>query len=233
MWMPGNRRLSDTPGGKTRSRRCRWKVADRASRFFRDQRLWEVIGTSVIPKLMQEIESTGFRPVRIWSAGCACGEEAFSLKILWDEIEKRFLKAPPLEIWATDTNPEVLEKGRASIYPKSSLKNLPASTVQSYFIPVANGFRIVERLRDGIHWIEHDFISESAPCKNFDMIFLRNNLLTYYEPPTKIRAFIQVLTALRAGGFLIIGNNEEIPTGEFLLNPYPGYQCIFEKISFP
>jgi chemotaxis protein methyltransferase CheR len=182
---------------------------------------------------MQEIESTGFRPVRIWSAGCACGEEAFSLKILWDEIEKRFLKAPPLEIWATDTNPEVLEKGRASIYPKSSLKNLPASTVQSYFIPVANGFRIVERLRDGIHWIEHDFISESAPCKNFDMIFLRNNLLTYYEPPTKIRAFIQVLTALRAGGFLIIGNNEEIPTGELLLNPYPGYQCIFEKISFP
>ncbi len=202
------------------------------SRFFRDRRLWEVIGASLIPELVQEIEAAGPRPVRVWSAGCACGEEAFSLKILWDEIEKELSKAVPLEIWATDTNPEVLEKGRAGIYSKSSLKNLPVSTVQEYFTVLPNGFRIQEGLRGGIHWIEHDFISESAPCKNFDIIFLRNNLLTYYEPPTKIRAFIQILAALRAGGFLIIGNNEEIPTQGLPLKLYSGYRCIFEKLSF-
>ncbi len=203
------------------------------SRFFRDQRLWEVVESSVIPELMREIEITGPGPVRVWSAGCACGEEVFSLKILWDEFEKKFLKASPLEIWASDTNPEVLEKGRVGIYEKTGLRNLSPATVQNYFVPVANGFRIQEGLRGEIHWIEHDFISESAPCKNFDMIFLRNNLLTYYEPPTKMRALIQVLTALRCGGFLIIGNNEEIPTGKFPLKSYSGYRCIFQKTSIP
>jgi chemotaxis methyl-accepting protein methylase len=201
------------------------------SRFFRDERLWEVISACVVPTLVREIELTGSRPVRVWSAGCSCGEEAFSLKILWDEIEKRLLKVPPIQIWATDINPEVLEKARVGIYPKSSLRNLSASTLQRCFVPVANGFSIRERLKGDIHWIQHDFISESPPGMNFDIIFLRNSLLTYYEPPAKIRAFVQVLTALRSRGFLIIGSDEEIPTGGLPLNLYTQYRCIFEKIS--
>ena len=217
------------------------EVADKAkklltvpiSRFFRDERLWEVISASVIPRLVQEIELTGSRPVRVWSAGCSCGEEAFSLKILWDEIGKRLLQVPPIEIWATDTNPEVLEKARAGIYPKSSLRNLSGYTLQDYFIPVSKGFSIREGLKGEIHWIQHDFISESPPCMNFDIIFLRNNLLTYYEPPTRIRAFVQILTALSSTGFLIIGSNEEIPTGGLPLKLYSEHRCIFEKTSSP
>ncbi|SPF41157.1 Methylase of chemotaxis methyl-accepting protein [Syntrophobacter sp. SbD1] len=217
------------------------EIADKArklltvpiSRFFRDERLWEVISASVIPRLVQEIELSGRRPVRVWSAGCSCGEEAFSLKILWDQIGKRFLKVPPIEIWATDTNPEVLEKARAGIYPQSSLRNLSSYTLQDYFIPVSNGFSIREGFKGEIHWIQHDFISESPPCMNFDIIFLRNNLLTYYEPPTKIRAFVQILTALGTGRFLIIGNNEEIHTEGLPLKRCSEYRCIFEKCLAP
>jgi len=201
------------------------------SRFFRDKRLWEIISASVAPKLVKEIESTGRRPVRVWSAGCSCGEEAFSLKILWDKIQKQSLKVPPIEIWATDTNPEVLEKARAGVYPKSSLRNLSASVLQDFFIPVSNGFSIQEGLKADLHWIQHDFIAESPPCMNFDMIFLRNNLLTYYEPPTKIWALFQVLTALRSRGFLIIGSNEKIPVDGLPLNLHSECRCIFEKIS--
>lgn len=79
--------------------------------------------------------------------------------------------------------------------------------------------------------LQHDFISESPPCVNFDIIFLRNSLLKYYEPPTKIRAFVRISSALGSWGFLIIGINEEIPTGGLLPNPYPEYRCIFKKIS--
>jgi chemotaxis methyl-accepting protein methylase len=68
---------------------------------------------------------------------------------------------------------------------------------------------------------------------NFDIIFLRNNLLTYYEPPTRIRAFVQILTALSSTGFLIIGSNEEIPTGGLPLKLYSEHRCIFEKTSSP
>ena len=200
------------------------------SRFFRDKRLWEVVNASIIPKVVQEIELTGLRPVRVWSAGCSCGEEAYGLKILWDELAKRSPKVPPIEIWATDTNPEVLERARAGIYPGSSLRNMSDSVLRDYFVPVSDGFSIGEGLKGDLHWIQHDFISESPPCLNFDLIFLRNNLLTYYETPIKIRAFSQILTALRTGGFLIMGNNEEIPIDGLPLKPFSEYRCIFEKM---
>jgi chemotaxis methyl-accepting protein methylase len=203
------------------------------SRFFRDRRLWEVLEATVIPRLLQEIGLTGLRPFRVWSAGCACGEEAYSLKILWDEIGNRSFKAPPIEIWATDTNPEVLERARAGTYPGSSLRNMTDSVLRNCFVPVSDGFAIKEGLKEGLQWIQHDFISQSPPCLDFDLIFLRNNLLTYYEPPIKIKAFAQILAVLRVGGFLIIGNNEEIPMVGLPLKPFPEYRCIFEKISQP
>lgn len=203
------------------------------SRFFRDLRLWEVMSDFLIPKLVREIDLAGRRPVRVWSAGCSCGEEVYSLKILWDQMEKRVSDMPPIEVWATDTNFEVLEKARIGVYPRSSLGNLTPSNLKDYFTPVSNGFSIREELKRGIHWVQHDFISEIPPGMTFDIIFLRNNLLTYYEPPIKIRAFVLILTALGAGRFIIIGNNEEIPTGELTLKRCSEYRCIFEKRLAP
>jgi len=203
------------------------------SRFFRDLRLWEVLDKWIIRKLERKTDVIGHGPVRAWSAGCSCGEEVYSLKILWDQAEKRFSAMPPIEVWATDTNPEVLEKARIGVYPQSSLKNLAPSIRNDYFIPSSNGFAVSEELKEGIHWLNHDFVSETPPKVTFDLIFLRNNLLTYYEPPDKTRAFLQILEPLRPGGFLIIGNNEEIPVEEVPLKSCTEYRYIFEKAPDP
>ncbi len=205
------------------------------SRFFRDLRLWQVMETYVVPKLVVGAGVIAPRPIRAWSAGCSCGEEVYSLRIVWDRAEKRSPGMPALEVWATDTNPEVLEKAEAGIYPQSSLGNLDPATVGDCFIPVSEGhaegagFAVSETLKQGIHWLRHDFVSEDPPKAAFDLVFLRNNLLTYYEPPVKIRVFTRIMETLRPGGFLIIGNNERIPVDAAGLKPCPGYKFAFEK----
>ncbi len=201
------------------------------SRFFRDLRLWEVMREFLIPALVQRSKLSGRRSVRVWSAGCSCGEEVYSIRILWDELQHRFSDMPPIEIWATDKNPEVLEKAQMGVYPPSSLRNVPSSMLEDYFSRASKRFLIHEEIKEGIHWLLHDFISEKPPDTNFDMLFLRNNLLTYYEPPVRIPAFVQILEALSAGGFLIIGNNEEISIEGLPLRQHPQYRCILEKIG--
>jgi len=215
------------------SKKARELLTVSVSRFFRDLRLWEVMSDFTIPKLVQEIDLEGRLPVRVWSAGCSCGEEVYTLKILWHQMEKRLSRMPPVEIWATDSNPEVLERARIGIYRLSSLRNLSPSTLKCYFTPLSNGFAIREELKGGIHWTLHDFVSESPPRMTFDIIFLRNNLLTYYEPPVKVRVFFEIMKALSADGFLVVGNNEELPTEAVPLKRCSEYRCIFKKFQYP
>ncbi|HAA03143.1 MAG TPA: hypothetical protein DCE18_07210 [Syntrophobacteraceae bacterium] len=199
------------------------------SRFFRDRRLWEVMGDCLIPKLLREVDGNCQRPLRVWSAGCSCGEEVYSLRILWDQVRKRSSAMPPLEVWATDANQGVLDRARMGAYPRSSVKGLPSLLLQEYFVPNSKGFIISDALKDGIHWMKHDFITELPPGITFDLIFLRNNLLTYYGQTLKAAVFPRILEALRPGGFLIIGGSEQIPGEQVPLRCCPKCECIFEK----
>jgi len=188
-----------------------------------------VLGQHVIPKLIREADLADPGMVRVWSAGCSCGEEVYSWRILWERTRTRFSDMPPMEVWATDANPEALVKARVGVYPRSSVKGLPSLLMQDYFVPVLNGFAIPNALKDGIHWMKHDFVFESPPGIAFDLIFLRNNLLTYYGETVKRRAFLQVLEALRTGGFIVLGNNEQIPTEDVPLRRCLECRCIFKK----
>jgi chemotaxis methyl-accepting protein methylase len=218
--------LRSNPGAMEKAREL---LTVSISRFFRDLLLWEVMERTIIPALVRDAHWSGQEFIRAWSAGCSCGEEVYSLKILWEQAGRRAPDMPTLEVWATDFNPLVLEKARIGVYPQSSLKNLPASVVSEYFTPTSDGFSIQERLQKGIHWIKHDFISETPPAPALDIIFLRNNLLTYYGPPSQERPFLKIVTSLRTGGFLIIGNNEALPLEEVPLKRCSEYRSIYVK----
>jgi chemotaxis methyl-accepting protein methylase len=206
------------------ARRC---LTVSISRFFRDLRLWEVLEESILPELARASGAPGLGPIRAWSAGCSCGEEAYSLKILWDRLAKRLFAVPSIEILGTDTNPEVLQRAVAGVYPQSSMRNVSPSILEACFTPVPGGFAVREGLKEGIHWAIHDFISAPPPGDVFDLIFLRNNLLTYYEPPAGVDAFLRIAGALRAEGYLIIGNNEGILLAEVPLERCPQYRSIY------
>ena len=199
------------------------------SRFFRDKDLWRALEQEVLPDLAR----TGEGRVRAWSAGCACGEEAYSLRIVWQALGDRWGGLPDLELWATDANPSYLEKARAGIYGPSSLKELPDEWRSAYFcrLPGQDRYAFSEPLKDGIRWGIHDLVRQESPASGFDLVFLRNNLLTYYGKELQIPAFSRIVSALRPGGVLIIGKKERLPGECGPLVPLAGCPYAFEKLG--
>jgi chemotaxis protein methyltransferase CheR len=194
------------------------------SRFFRDRGLWQILEDKVLPTIIEKNMDT----VKVWSAGCGCGEEVYSLKILWETAGRHFELLPGLEIWATDMNPVYLNKARAGIYPRSSLKEVSEALRACYFRPGAKEKRytVTEPLKQGIVWLNHNLLFD-RPRTKFQLVFLRNSVLTYYEDTLKATAFQKVFDGLAEGGFLIIGAHERIPPGVRGLSPQHPY--IFRR----
>lgn len=178
------------------------------SRFFRDRGLWDVLENQIFPHLRVRTP----RQIKFWSAGCARGEEAYSIKILWEEFSGRHRAMPSLDLWATDLDGELLARAQAGVFSPSSLKEVQEEWRRQYFTPAAPFLlEIVPSLKEKIQWKIHDFITEAPPQKGFSLIFLRNNLLTYYQEEIKKSALGRILRALQPGGFLIIGSHEKMP----------------------
>ncbi|MBW2062063.1 MAG: hypothetical protein JRI95_10945 [Deltaproteobacteria bacterium] len=197
------------------------------SRFFRDRYLWRILENEILPAV---IERKG--TVKIWSAGCACGEEVYSFKILLNLLKDRYGHIPDHEILATDLNPAYLDRARTGIYPKSSLKEAPEEWLALYFEHQARGnlYRVASFLKNNVTWKAHNLLSD-PPQTIFDVIFLRNNLLTYYQDTLKIPALQAVIGRLAPGGFLIIGSHEIIPLTVSSLLPFRGQRYIFERLD--
>lgn len=196
------------------------------SRFFRDTQCWEVVDRWVLPDLATSRDI----PVRIWSAGCGCGEEAYSFKILWDRWIRGLPVPIPLQILATDMNPEVLERARAGFYPAGSLKEVGPALRSEYFRPAPGGYSIADELKSGIHWSIHDYLTDEPPAMKFHVVFLRNGLLTYYGLEVKGPAFHRVAERVNPGGYLIVGNNEELPVKEGEFERCTPSRCVFQRI---
>ena len=200
------------------------------SRFFRDRKLWEALERHILPGIIVK----GDDKVKVWSAGCACGEEVYSFKILWDTMQRRFERLPELELWATDMNPLYLEKAREGIYPLSSLKELPPEWWVAYFSSMTESrFMVSDFLKEGVLWKVNDLLSDIPPQTEFQLIFLRNNLLTYYKDEIKKTALGRVIESLAPGGFLIIGAHEKLPGECQALAPFPHHPNIFQRLEIP
>jgi len=206
---------------------CQLALAVPISRFFRDRRLWEALENRILPELIE----TGRSSIRVWSAGCACGEEVYSLKILWEQMSRSTGTLPLLDITATDLHPTHLERAAAAVYPLSSLKEVPETTRSTWFEAEPGGgrFGLKPALKGGIAWRRHDFLS-GPPASSFDLILVRNNLLTYYQS-SLIRAPLEEMAkALSADGYLIIGSHEKLPFPPARLQPCPSLRFAFKRV---
>jgi chemotaxis methyl-accepting protein methylase len=195
------------------------------SRFFRDRGLWRDLLSHALP----EIAAKGPETVKVWSAGCSCGEEAYSMAILWDQFVASRSGVLPLEIWATDNNPEALARAQAGVYEVSSLKELDQDALERYFSRIGGAFAISEGLRKHVHWMRLDILNDDAPARDFHLVFLRNNLLTYYKAPEREPTLEKVLGTLVYGGFLIIGSHERVPASVRKLLPCEWNKLVFRK----
>ncbi|MEJ5347574.1 MAG: CheR family methyltransferase [Desulfosoma sp.] len=199
------------------------------SRFFRDQRLWLVLETQVLPGVCTWSGET----LRVWCAGCARGEEVYSLKILWHEWAHHAALVPRLELWATDFHEGMLEPAKHGVYHRSSLKEVSAQRQAAWFRPLQGDlFAVADELKQDIHWQCHDLVTENPPAHDFDLVFLRNNLLTYYEGAVQHKAFEVIVASLAEGGFLVVGSREKPPLGSWPLLPCAADTHLFRRVPF-
>jgi chemotaxis protein methyltransferase CheR len=205
---------------------CEGLMTVSVSRFFRDRMLWKILEDHIVPEILSENR----KKVKFWDAGCACGEEAYSMKILWGTLRSQFDDMPDIEIWGTDINPDYLRRAREGIYSISSIKEVEQNLRKIYFIfqKDENVFRINPSLQKGIFWKVHNMV-HAFEENNFHIIFLRNNLLTYYGDEIKRPAFQKVVKSLAQGGFLVIGSHEKMPFESIHLRPFYDQTYIFRK----
>ncbi len=188
---------------KNERARCEQALRVTISRFFRDRALWQVLGRRILPDVIRRFEA----PIRIWSAGCANGEEAYSLALIWQT-----LPAPPkLKILASDTGSKVLQRAQQGIYNRSSLKEVPPDLQDKFFKPLGKHRRIIRAQGlTPIEWRQHDLF-DPPPRGPFQMIFLRNSLLTYHQGATLEYALGSIVATLAPGGYLVVGSHERLP----------------------
>ncbi len=200
--------LACQPGAKTAHERC---LRVTISRFFRDRHLWQTLQRRSLPDLVERFPP----PARIWSAGCANGEEPYSLAMLWNELRD----SPALNLLATDAGKACLARAREGAYSRSSLKEVPDDLREKYFESKKGGrqFLIRSHLMTPICWRRHDLLDPLPDAGPFHMILLRNNLLTYYQDPVLQAAFRRIVAALSPGGWLVTGARERLPVSPFKL----------------
>jgi chemotaxis protein methyltransferase CheR len=196
------------------------------SRFFRDRGFWETFENKILPEIIHKNRER----VKVWFAGCACGEEVFTFTMLWDRLLDRFGVLPDLNVLATDMNLVYLERAQRGLFSRSSLKEVPLNVRTKYFKrqEETNQYRIAPSLQRRISWRLHNLLHD-PPDQHFHLIFMRNNLLTYYEETLKTPAFKKVVDCLVPGGLLIIGSHEKLPLETNDLSPYSGYAYVFQN----
>ena len=201
------------------------------SHFFRDQNMWRTLEQDIIPA----ITDGQSEEIHAWSAGCALGQEAYSLAIKWDMLKKKRSALPELRILATDINPDHIDKAMAGIYGRSSLKGLSDEIKAVYFHTCEDQKDrcVAGYLKKYVTWKVHNLMKEPPPARRFQIIFLRNSLFTYYRRECTSLVFLNVLDRLDDSGFFIIGRHERLPSQTHTLSPFKRSSYIFQKTYTP
>jgi chemotaxis methyl-accepting protein methylase len=166
--------------------------------------------------------------MKVWSAGCGCGQEPYSFKIVWEHLKQHFESLPLLEVVATDRHPRYLERALSGVYNISSLKDVAAEDLADFFDSHkgAKQFVIRDQLKSDVHWKIHH-LSTDPPGTDFNVIFLRNNILTYCRQEAQKKVVINVLNCLAPGGLFIIGCHETLPYKTDRLFPLDRFAYVF------
>ncbi len=172
--------------------------------FFRDKEAFEALEKEIIPKLFAG--KTSADTVRVWSVGCATGEEVYSLAILLDEYASRITNAPNIQIFASDINEEAIAKGRDCFYDEPIVADVSPERLRHFFAKENGGWRVRKKLREMVLFAPHNILRD-PPFSKLDLITCRN-LLIYFNRETQEKVLGIFNFALRRDGYLFLGASE-------------------------
>lgn len=177
----------------------------KVTQFFRDPDLFAVLRDQILPDIVETARDRD-HTIRLWSAGCATGEEAYSLAILLAEVLGDELEQFHVRIFATDLDEEAITFARQGLYPAGRLLGIDRAIVDRYFEMVDGGYQIAKRIRGLMVFGQHD-LADRAPFPRVDLVLCRN-VLIYFTPDLQRRILQLFAFSLRGGGYLILGKSE-------------------------
>jgi two-component system, chemotaxis family, CheB/CheR fusion protein len=201
----------------------------KVTEFFRDPELFTYLRDRVLPGLVSEARERG--ELRIWSAGCATGEEAYTLAMLVSDLIGDNAEELQVRIFATDIASEAVEFARRGLYTQSALEGLPPDFAERHFTPADGAFEVRKQVRSLVVFGEHD-LGNRAPFPRIDLVLCRN-VLIYFTPDLQRRALQLFAFSLRHGGYLALGKAETVsPLPEFFSVEEPRLK-IFRRAGAP
>jgi two-component system, chemotaxis family, CheB/CheR fusion protein len=206
----------------------------KVTEFFRDQDLYAVLREQILPELISTAAYQG-NELRFWSAGCATGEEAYSLAILLADVLRDDLDQYTIRIFATDLDNDAINFARRGIYPASSVAGLSPDIIARFFHKIDGEYEIQKRVRSMVIFGQHD-LGQRAPFPRIDLILCRN-VLIYFTLELQKRVLQLFAYSLRDRGYLVLGRAETTsPLAEFFSPIHPAlkiYQRQGERLLIP
>ncbi|HTG32466.1 MAG TPA: CheR family methyltransferase [Thermoanaerobaculia bacterium] len=195
--------------------------------FFRDPQAWQALNEQILPRILENKAED--QPIRCWSAGCASGEEAYTLAMLLAEAvgDQQFRQR--VKIYATDVDEEALTQARQGSYPAAAVESLPEGFQTKYFEPMAE--RVVFRpdLRRSLIFGRHDLVQDAA-ISRLDLLVCRNTLM-YFNSEMQAKILARFHFALRPSGYLLLGKAETLLSHNTSFRPEDLKSRIFQRTS--
>jgi chemotaxis protein methyltransferase CheR len=199
------------------------------TKFFRNWETYSAIDQKVIPSLLERSD----REIRIWSAGCASGEEPYSIGMLLHrhaQARKDLDRLQSVSVVGTDIDTACLQRAGAATYPESALGDTPVDLRERYFARNSDSYTVVPEARRQVTFQYSDLLHFGAPVVDAHLILCRN-VIIYFERDAQDALFAHFHRTLAPGGFLVLGKVETL-LGEAraLFSPVNARERVFRKV---
>jgi two-component system CheB/CheR fusion protein len=193
--------------------------------FFRDTQSFEVLCGTLLPGLLAK--KTINEPLRIWVAGCATGEEAYSIAICLQEQLGDKAAAMKIQIFATDISEIAIAKARTGIYRPTELADVSSSRLQQFFVKIDGSYQVNKTIRDMCVFAQHNLLKD-PPFSKIDLVSCRN-VMIYLEPVLQKRALTTFHYSLNEDGYLMLGKSETVGNSTDLFTSYNSAEKIYRR----
>jgi chemotaxis protein methyltransferase CheR len=198
------------------------------SRFYRDRSVFDCLRDVVLPELATRAGQRADRQARCWSAGCASGEEVYTLAIIWKLRIARHDEGILLRIVATDSDPKMLDRAREGCYSSGSLKDFPKEWLAVAFEQQGDSYCVHPAFRESIEFALQD-IRCDMPAGEFDLVLCRHLAFTYFDEALQRQTLQRLVAKLPPGGILVTGRQETVPAGGLELEEFRPRMGIYQK----
>jgi two-component system, chemotaxis family, CheB/CheR fusion protein len=196
--------------------------------FFRDEVAWEYLQNEIVPQIIAQHDGTASQ-IRLWSTGCATGEEAFTLAMAFAEVMGDDLYKARVKIYATDIDDDALTKGRHAEFDEKAIQSVPVDLRERYFEQRNGNYVFRTDLRRTVIFGRHDLIQD-PPISRISLLLSRNTLM-YFDSDTQSRILASFHFSLRDNGYLFLGKSEALAARSDLFVPVDLKRRIFLKTA--